>query len=154
MCPRASLIPRGLYINSSGTQTSQEGFKGHASVTVHSWGSSVKRFSGMQSALGLNFLLISKLKQTANGSVASPPTGSPDADAAADPVLNQNSMQQGGKGADGRGQNFTCYPPEPFCSRCLDCGQRVIKHRPQETHLAGRPLGLVHIYIVLNASLS
>ena len=44
-------------------------FKGHASVNVHSWGPSIKRCSGTHSALGLNFLLISKFYQTTNSSV-------------------------------------------------------------------------------------
>lgn len=62
MDQRTILPTRGSYIKSSGRRTREEGFKGHASVNVHSCSSSIKRLAGTQAALGsLNFPLISKL---------------------------------------------------------------------------------------------
>ena len=57
MYPGVSLSTRGLYINGSGKHISEEGVQRACLSECDSQSSSIKRFS----ALGLNFLLISKL---------------------------------------------------------------------------------------------
>nr|XP_051693004.1 uncharacterized protein LOC127488319 [Oryctolagus cuniculus] len=70
MYPRAGLLLEEGYPSVLlGSIQADRVFKGHASLNVHSSSSSIKRFSGTHSALGLNFLLISKLEQTASSSV-------------------------------------------------------------------------------------